>query len=170
MNRREFIYNTGVSLVGMSILKGCPSQTTIAQFVTLIGDDAAALASYFGDTTLANNLKNWAAQIATDITNWQGGKGAVQDIIQAIKALMSLVGTIPVIGNYAPLIDLILSALSGLLLLLPGATGATIPHDVNGHVVLPNHYKDASNKTMTAAAKAFTSQWEALTAVTPIKR
>jgi hypothetical protein len=168
MNRRTFVL-TSTAAFGALYLTGC-NTTTVAEFVTLIGDDAAALASYFGQTTLAANLKSWASQIAIDVTNWQSGNTVqlAEQVIKDIQQFMGLIGTIPVVGPYVPLVDLLLSALSGLLLLLPQATGASVPHVVNGHVVLPIHYADASSKTMTAAKKNFTTQWNTLTTVAPL--
>lgn len=168
MNRRTFSKLSAAAFTLACLpLAGCPSKTTIAQFVSLIGKDAAALATYFGQSSLAAQITSLASQIAIDITNWQAGSAATQ-AIQAITALMNLISTIPVLGPYVALIDLLLSALSGLLLLLPGTSGHTIPHLLNGHVVQPAFYHDASTKEMTKAQKNFTAQWDSLTAVAPL--
>jgi hypothetical protein len=168
-NRRTFtkLFAATLSLACLP-LTGC-SNTTIADFVSLIGRDAAALATYFNQGSLASQILSLASQIAVDVTNWQSGSSA-QLAIQAIQDLINLIATIPAVGPYVPLVDLVLSALSGLLLLLPPSAGAMVPHNVNGHAVAPFHYPDASKKSMTAAKNSFDSSWSALTATAPLAR
>lgn len=168
MDRRAFLKSSSAATLLFTLpVLGCNS-TTISQFVTLIGKDAATLASYLNQPALSAQILSLSSQIAVDITNWQSGTTATL-AIQAIQDLMNLIGAIPAVGPYVPLIDLLLSALSGLLLLLPPATGAIVPHVIHGRAVTPLHYPDASNKAMTAAKKNFDSQWTALTAAAPLK-
>jgi hypothetical protein len=174
MKRRSFLQFIALVFAGLALpfgLTGCgASTTTIAAFINLIGKDAAALATYFGATSTATQIIALAAQIATDVTNWQSG-GAATDAINAINDLIGLINSIPVAVPYAPLIILILSALTGLLALLPQSPGTLAAKSTaqRKYQINPTHYADATNKTMTKAAKDFTSAWQSQLATTPLK-
>lgn len=167
LSRRSFISLSGLSAgalavgVGTLPLTGCDN-TTVAEFVNLIGTDAAALANYFGASSIAGQITSLAGQIAIDVTNWQSGSTAA-DAIQAINDLIALVDLIPVATPYAPLIILILSALSGLLALLPSsATTAASAKVLSAKSVPATHYGGFDKKSMTSAKNGFTSQWTIL--------
>lgn len=173
MNRRMFITSsTAVAFLTPSIfLTGC-SDATVADFVKVIATDAASLATYFGDATLASQITSLAAQIAIDITNWQSGAAAT-DAIQAINDLIGLVNLIPAAAQYAPLIVLILSALTGLLALLPNSVAATKDATraiINTRNVRPTHYNGFDKKSMTTGKKSFESSWTSLAAGLPLTK
>src|SRR5271170_2456062 len=107
MNRRHFLVTGAAATVAPFMLAGC-NTTTVADFVSLIGADAATLATYFGQTALAAQITSLVSQIAVDITNWQSGAAAT-DAIAAINDLIGLINSIPIALPYAPLIVLILS-------------------------------------------------------------
>jgi hypothetical protein len=168
MNRRSFLKSSGAAgvMAGASpfllSIEGCNS-TTVADFVSLIASDAASLATYFGASSLASQITSLAGTIATDIANWQSG-GAAADAIQAINDLIGLVNDIPIAAAYAPLIVLILSALSGLLALLPNSVAAMTSktHAVfAARNVSPAHYGGFDKKSMTEAKKSFVKSWNA---------
>src|ERR1700679_4042454 len=116
LNRRMFLV-TGAAASLVPFLTGCDS-TTVAEFVSLIGADASTLATYFGQTALAAQITSLSSQISIDITNFQSGAAAT-DAIEAINDLIGLIDSIPIAVPYAPLIVLLLSALTGLLAILP---------------------------------------------------
>ena len=164
MNRRSFISLAAAAgfLATMPLsLVGC-STSTIATFVTTIGKYAASLATYFGGASIATQITSLAAQIATDVTNWQSG-GAATDAINSLTDLAGIVDSIPVTAAFAPLTSLLLAAITGLLALLPSATAALAPRTARAyvHTFTPNHYKDASKKTMTQAQESFVKAWKA---------
>lgn len=166
MNRRQFLTTTAavacVSVMPLT-LTGCDT-TTIADFVNEIATSASSLATFFGDTTLAGQITSLASQIATDIANWQSGS-AVAAVIAAINDLIGLVDLIPVAQPYAPLIVLILSALTGLLALIPQSK-VTSDRAIatKKYTVVPQHYGGYDKKHMTAAKKNFKEQWKTLSA------
>jgi hypothetical protein len=173
MNRRSFLTTSAaaaaISLVPLS-LTGCDT-TTVAAFVTLIGKDAATLATYFGQTTIANDITSLAGQIAVDITNWQSGSSAA-NAIASIDDLIGLINNLPVAVPYAPLVVLILSALTGLLALLPNSLKAATPTPkthaaVSKYHVTPYHCNGFDKHSMTQAKSWFTGQWSTLVASTP---
>jgi hypothetical protein len=168
MNRRSFLATCTAAVAFLAYpLTGCDS-TTVSEFVSLIGTDAAALATFFGAGSIATQITSLASQIAVDITNWQSG-GAAADAIQAINDLIALVNTIPVATPYAPLIILILSALSGLLALLPSsATTANARVAVEQRHVNPMPLGGFDKHHMTAAKNSFQSQWNSQLAITPL--
>jgi len=157
MNRRTFLVTSSAAFVFSAL--GC-NTTTVAAFVSLIANYAAQLATYFGSTGTAAQITALAGQIATDIQNWQNGSSA-QDAIQAINDLMDLISLIPVATPYLTLIDLLLSALSGLLLLLPASATANIKPKVQRRAIAPFHYGGFDKKSMTEAKNNFVSQWKA---------
>jgi hypothetical protein len=169
LNRRIFIATgTAAVLTPSLFLTGCDS-TTVSEFVSLIGTDAAALATFFGAGSLATQITSLASQIAVDITNWQSG-GAAADAIQAINDLIALVNTIPVATPYAPLIILILSALAGLLALLPSsATSPASAKAIGDRHVTAMPLGGFDKHHMTQAKNSFTSQWNSQLAATPLK-
>jgi hypothetical protein len=177
MNRRTFAkaccrLAIASAVLPSLILTGC-SNTTIADFVTLIAKDAATLATYFGQSSLATQITNLASQIAVDITNWQSGSAAT-DAIAAINDLIGLINLIPIAVPYAPLIILILSALTGLLALLPSSTPnrmtAATRDIVNHRNIIPIQYGGYDKKHMTAGAKSFNTQWATLSAGLPLTK
>jgi hypothetical protein len=168
MNRRSFLRSTA-SFAALSALPftldGCDT-TTVADFVSVIATYAASLASYFGVTGLASQITVLEGQIATDIANWQAGSAAA-DAIAAINDLIGLVNQIPIAVPYAPLIVLILSALTGLLALLPNSVPAmtqTTRDVINHRNVTPTHYNGFDKHSMTSGKKSFTSQWSSIVA------
>lgn len=169
MNRRTFFTSVAaaglVSLMPLT-LTGCDT-TTVSAFVGLIGKDAAALATYFGNTSLAGQITSLAGQIAVDISNWQSG-GAAANAITAINDLIGLVDLIPVATPYAPLIVLILSALTGLLALLPSAATTGKSRAITAkYNVTPYHCGGFDKHSMTQAKAWFTGQWNGLLQATP---
>lgn len=168
MDRRSFIA-TGTAAISAVILMptlGCDT-TTVAEFVSLIGTDAAALATFFGASDIATQITSLASQIAVDITNWQSG-GSAADAIQAINDLIALIGTIPAAAQYAPLIILILSALAGLLALLPASATSAKAQSALRHVMaMPIGGFD--KRHMSQAKKTFQQQWNTQLAITPLK-
>jgi hypothetical protein len=171
MNRRVFLKSSSAAtlLSSFPFITGFScNTTTIADFVSLIGKYGAKLATSLNEGAIAAQILSLSSQIAIDITNWQSGSSATL-AIQTIQDLLNLIGTIPVLGPDIALADLLLSALSGLLLLLPPSTGRMIPRTVHGRAVQPIHYPDASKKSMTQAKKNLESQWAALTAAAPLK-
>lgn len=169
MNRRSFLLSAAAVSLSPVFLTGCDT-TTVSEFVSLIGTDAAALATFFGATAIATQIQSLASQISVDITNFQSGSAAT-DAIQAINDLISLVGTIPVAAPYAGLIVLILSALAGLLELLPqSSTSQTTAKALSAHSATPYHYGGFDKHHMTAARNQFSSAWQSQLAVTPLKK
>jgi hypothetical protein len=169
MNRRTFFLSAAAVAVTPFFLTGCDT-TTVSEFVTLIGTDAAALANFFGMGSIASQITSLASQIAVDITNWQSGSAAT-DAIQAINDLIGLIDTIPVATPYAPLLILILSALSGLLALLPqSATSTASAKALGAHSVTPDHLGGFDKHHMTAAKNNFSSAWQSQLAVTPLTK
>jgi hypothetical protein len=165
MNRRMFLQSSSaaVSLAFLSPLIGCPT-TTIADFVKLIATDAATLATYFGQSSLAGQITSLASQIAVDITNWKSGTSAA-DAIAAINDLIGLINLIPIATPYAPLIVLILSALTGLLALLPNSVPAMTKATrdaINKHNITPTHYNGSDKKSMTDGKNNFDHQWSTI--------
>lgn len=172
MNRRQFLTTTAavacISAFPLT-LTGCDT-TTIADFVNEIATSASSLATFFGDSSLAGQITTLASQIATDIANWQSG-GAVAGVIAAINDLIALVDLIPVAQPYAPLIVLILSALTGLLSLIPQAKVASDrAMTTKKYTVVPQHYGGYDKKHMTSAKKNFESQWKSLSAGLPLTK
>jgi hypothetical protein len=171
MNRRVFLATgTAAVLTPAIFLEGC-NTTTVADFVNLIATDAATLATYFGDTSLAAQIKADAAQIVIDITNWQSGSAAT-DAINAINDLIGLINAIPIAIPYEPLIVLILSALTGLLALLPSSVAAMKPATraaINTHNVTPTHYNGFDKKSMTTGKNNFVASWTSLSANVPLQ-
>jgi hypothetical protein len=171
LTRRHFLATSAAVFVLPSslLLEGC-NTTTVAEFVTLIGSDAAALATYFGAGGVAAQLTSDVALIAKDIANWQSG-GAAADAIQAINDMVALLGQIPITENYAPLIILIGSALTGLLALLPSPQASIKASVVIAkYKMAPQHYGGFDKKSMTAAKNSLNAQWAMLTATLPVTK
>ena len=171
MNRRSFLATSAAAaFIGAMPLSltGCDS-TTVGEFVNLIASDAAALANFFGAGTIATQITNLASQIAADIKTWQAG-GTAQAAIQVINDLIGLVDSIPVATPYAPLIILILSALSGILALLPASTSAVAAKVIGARQVTPATYGGFDKKSMTSAKTQFNSNWNSQLAITPLKK
>ena len=168
LNRRMFLVTgAAAALIPTSLLTGCDS-TTVAEFVSLIGADASTLATYFGQTALAAQITSLSSQISIDITNFQSGAAAT-DAIEAINDLIGLIDSIPIAVPYAPLIVLLLSALTGLLAILPQSSmKATTREIVNRRNVTPTHYSDFGKKSMTNGKKNFVSSWNSLTINLPL--
>jgi hypothetical protein len=177
MNRRMFLQSAAASATGLAVLPssllltGCNNQT-IADFVTVIAKDAATLATYFGQSSLATQIVTLASQIAVDITNWQSGSAAT-DAIAAINDLIGLINSIPIAVPYAPLIILVLSALTGLLALLPNSVPAMKAETravMNKRNIKPTHYNGPDKKSMSQGLKAFNAQWQTLSAGLPLTK
>lgn len=165
MDRRTFL-KTSASFAAISTLslEGC-STATVADFVKLIATDAASLASYFGQSSLATQITALANQVAADIAAWQTGASTAADAIAAINDLIGLINLIPIAVPYAPLIVLILSALTGLLALLPasarGMTDST-REVINRRNITPTHYNGFDKKSMTNGKSNFSIQWSTI--------
>lgn len=164
INRRAFAVWTLSAIAALTFpMVACNTQT-IANFVALIGKYAAQLATYFGASGYAAQITTLAAQIATDIANWQSGSPAA-DAINALDDLASLVNLIPAAGPYVVFIDLLLGAISGLLALIPqaaaqlSARARTLPP---AKVVAPTYYADLSKKSMTTATDNLSAAWARL--------
>lgn len=173
MNRRNFLTTAAaaafVSTLPLS-LTGC-NTTTIADFVNVIATDAGSLATFFGDTGLAGQITTLAARIAADIASWQNGTSGAAAVIAAINDLIGLVDLIPIAQPYAPLIVLILSALTGLLALIPQAKVALDkPLATKKYTVTPTNYGGYDKKHMTAGRKSFESQWKTLSTGLPTSK
>jgi hypothetical protein len=168
MNRRTFLVtSTASAFIASMPLTGC-STATVATFVKLIVTDAEALASFFGASSIASQISTLAGQITTDITNWQNG-GTAADAIQAINDLIGVVNLIPIAIPYAPLLILILSALSGLLALLPSATPTPASERaLSERRVTPMHIGGTDKTHIKAASDQFISQWSSQIAITPL--
>lgn len=171
MNRRRFVALVASAVsFAMFPLIGCSTET-ISAFVILIANYAAQLANYFNAGTLAMQITAIASKIAADVTSWQAG-GAASDAIQALNDLEDLINQIPFVAAYAPLVDLLLGAVTGLLALLPASASSpklrTHP-GVTRRAVTPIRYPDASKKSMTRAANDLKAQWASLVQVTPVK-
>lgn len=172
MNRRSFITSSTAVVACAALpltLTGCDN-TTIANFVNEIATSASSLATYFGDASLAGQITSLASQIATDIANWQSG-GTVNAVIAAINDLIGLVDLIPVAQPYAPLIVLILSALTGLLALIPQSkVSSSRAMTTKKYTIVPQHYAGYDKKHMTAAKNNFDAQWKTLSAGLPLTK
>ena len=175
MNRRQFSKSSlafAASLTNVSFvvgLTGCDT-TTVAEFVSVIAQDAAALATFFGSTSIATQITALSGQLAADIKNWQAG-GPASDAIQAINDLITLVSLIPIATQYAPLIVLILSALTGLLALLPAsATQPKAKAAMAKYHAVPYPCKGFDKHSMTQAKNWFTDGWKAQIALTPLTK
>lgn len=170
ISRRSFVAKGAAALATVTVLPlaGCDT-TTIAEFVSLIANYGSQLATYFGATGIAGQITTLAGTIAADIANWQSGLSPAADAIQALTDLEGLINQIPIVSDYAPLIDLLLAAITGLLALLPNAL--TGPKAIKlKRSVTPFHYKDFSKKSMAAAKKQLTAEWIALSQTKSLKR
>jgi hypothetical protein len=176
MNRRQFLA-TGTAAAFTPFLlstEGCDN-TTIAEFVTLIGNYGAELANFFGQSSIAGQITSLASQIAVDITNFQSGASAA-DAIQAINDLIGLInslgGLIP--APYGALAVLLLSALTGLLALLPQSVASALTansHDViRKWNVAPMQIGGTDRKHASNAKKQLDSLWKAQLAITPLTK
>lgn len=155
------LFRSAVSAILCIALIGCPSSSTIAALVSILGSSAASIASLEGNTSLAQKLNTDTAAAVVAVTNWKSGTPA-QDVIEALNLVEDDLNLFPQIGAYGPLIDLAIGTVESILLLLPQpvATANTIkPHATHRAVRL--------NQPAPKSASAYKAQWNALAASNP---
>lgn len=142
-----------VLLVVTLPLAGCPQQSTLAALVTTLGNAAASIASFEGNTALAQKLKIDVAAASQAVLNWKSGTPP-QMAIEALTLVEDDLNLFPVASVYTPLIDLAIgTTISIIELLNPAnptpAVGATNRRAV--HLASP-----------PKSAKQFKAQWNAI--------
>ena len=129
----------------------CPTQQTIASFVTIMGNAAAAIAAAENNPALATKIQTDATAAAAAVTNWKAGQTPAQDAIQALNLLQDDLSLIPGTSVYTPLVVICIGAVESILALIPAPP-----------TPVPASAKRVSLVGAPKNAKQFKSQWDAV--------
>jgi len=133
------------------LLEGCTSQQTIADLINTLGAAGAQLATYENNPTLAAKLRTDVAAAAAAVLAWKKGT-ASQMVVEALNLVEDDLALFPVVGQYAPLIDLAIGTVEDILAQL-GLTAAAVRATPKRAVHLAKAPK---------TSKQFAAQWNAL--------
>jgi hypothetical protein len=139
-----------------AVLIGCPSQSTTAALVAILGNAVASVAALQGNSELASKLQTDTQAAVTAVQNWKQGTPA-QDAIQALNLVESDLNLFPQLGPYAPLIDLAIGTTESIIALLPSnvATPAVAHRSVSLQAPAPK------------SAAEFKANWNTIVSTTP---
>ncbi len=145
-----------VLAITVTFMAGCPSQTSIAALVTVLGNAASSIAALEGNTALAATLKTDTAAGASAVANWKSGTPS-QNVISALNLVEADLDLFPVTSRYAPLVDLAIGTVESILEIIhPGASSIDSVHLRPGIT----HRVSLANPPKTAAQ--FTKEWNDL--------
>ena len=130
----------------------CPTQQTIASFVTIMGNAAAAIAAAENNPALATKIQTDSTAAAAAVTNWKAGQTPAQDAIQALNLLQDDLNLIPGTSQYTPLVVICIGAVESILALIP-APPTPVPAPATAA------RRSVSLTGAPKNAKQFKSQW-----------
>ncbi len=152
-----------VSLIA-SLLTGCVAQQTIAALTQELGTASQSIATLEGNTALAAQLQADTTAAVAAIDGWKQGTPA-QDVIQALNIVENDLNLIPAASPYAPLIDIAIGTVEGILALLPAPAPSTATAAV-AHASV-EHRQVTLAQAAPKNAKQFKTQWNGVVATHP---
>lgn len=180
MDRRKFLQTSALAAIATATIgleTGC-SQETIASYVKAIGTAVENLAKTLAPGYAAQVNAAWTAAY-NDIEAWTPGT-ASSGVVQVLNDLEGVIAMIPIPAPYAPIIDIAIAGLEGILSINPDAS-AKQPSFASAHAnvvnpailarakarVTPIPIPTPTTKDVDAAYKSFRNQWNLAIATHP---
>jgi hypothetical protein len=138
----------------------CNKQAVAVALLNTAGSYVSQLATLEGNAALGAKLKTDFATAATQVQNWKSGTPA-QDVVAVLNLVEDDLSLFPVIGPFAPLVDLTIGTVDAIITAV--SANAPAPATTSPSVAAVRHTATRSAKDV----KDFKSQWKALAESTP---
>jgi hypothetical protein len=102
---------------------GCSTAQTVQEVNVVLTEASNILAVADPGAAWVPQFKAAVATLQTADTGWVAG-GAVQDVTEALNAVVAITAVIPVTAVYSPLIDVLVAGIEAVLAALPAPTPA----------------------------------------------